>query len=427
MFWMFKAKASKKDGRAPLYARITIGGDSNEISLSKKVLPMYWDPDSKCVSKEAPFSKAINQQIAHTEMALENHMLVLRTQYEVITPQMLKNVYQGYPAYHDMDEQIIEEKKSKTLLDAFLDFITKFDKQVQKKRKSDGTLRHWKTTKGKVAAFLKFQYNLDDIGLIDIKYSFAEKFYDYCTLEVDEPLSEVTAKGHIKKIKQILKGCVANDFIPKNPIQEYSCAGGENDVEPLEMEQVWRIYNKEFSIQRLIEVRDVFIFQCFTGFAYQDVYALSADNIVKVGNKGERWLIKDRGKTGVSEMVPILPIVEEIIKKYKCHPYCLANNVLLPVNSNERYNGYLKEIAVICEIFIAANERGLGTHKARHTFADMMLNNGVPLEDVSKMLGHKSIRTTQRYCKVRKPRISESMAKVRNILFTKQGVLKKVS
>ncbi|UOE51365.1 tyrosine-type recombinase/integrase [Mucilaginibacter sp. SMC90] len=121
-------------------------------------------------------------------------------------------------------------------------------------------------------------------------------------------------------------------------------------------------------------------------------------------------------------MVPILPIVEDLIEKYATHPYCQKNNRLIPVNCNARYNAYLKELTVICGI-----KRELNTHLARHTFADIMLNNGVPLEDVSKMLGHKSIRTTLRYCRVKKYRISASVEKVKNILFTKSGILKKVS
>lgn len=124
------------------------------------------------------------------------------------------------------------------------------------------------------------------------------------------------------------------------------------------------------------------------------------DHIVKVGLSAERWLIKDRGKTGVSEMVPILPIIEELTAKYKTDPYCIINNRLIPVNSNSTYNGYLKEIAAICGI-----GRELNTHLARHTFADIMLNSSIPLEDVGKMLGHRNIRTTQRYAHVRKNRL----------------------
>ncbi len=292
---------------------------------------------------------------------------------------------------------------------------------VDKGQRSNDTLKHWKTTCNKVKAFIPFQYGTADIDLADMRHSFAHRMYDYLTLEVDEPLEEVTAKGHIKKIIQILTGCVKDEAIPNNPLRGFKCSGGEKDVYPLEMAQVQKLYTKDLTIARLAEVRDAFIFQCFTGFAFQDIFALTKENIVMVGNSGERWLIKDRGKTGVSEMVPILPLVEELIQKYATHPSCLKNGTMMPVKSNTKYNGYLKELADICGI-----ERELNTHLARHTFADMMLNNGVPLEDVSKMLGHKSIRTTQRYCKVKKYRISENMAKVKEILFTESGVLKMV-
>ena len=205
----------------------------------------------------------------------------------------------------------------------------------------------------------------------------------------------------------------------------FKCSGGDVEVISLEFWQVEKILHKPFTVERIAEVRDAFIFQCFTGFAYQDIYDLTPENIVLVGRKKERWLVKHRGKTEVGEMVPILPIVDELIARYRNHPYCIANNKLIPVNSNYRYNSYLKEIADLCEIRdITGNIRKLDTHDARHFFADMMLNNGVPLEDVSKMLGHKSIRTTMRYCRVRKSRISESVARVKQKLFTKSGELR---
>jgi site-specific recombinase XerD len=204
-------------------------------------------------------------------------------------------------------------------------------------------------------------------------------------------------------------------------LEGFVCSGGNKEVMPLELFEVEAIHKKEIDIDRIGEVRDAFIFQCFTGFAYQDMYNLSPENIVKVGRSGEKWLIKDRGKTEVTEMVPILPVVQELIDKYKNHPYCKVNNRLIPVNSNFRYNVYLKELAVICGI-----KRPLNTHLARHTFADMMLNNGVPLEDVGKMLGHRNIRTTQRYARVRKQRISDHMALVKQKLFTNSGKLRAV-
>lgn len=206
------------------------------------------------------------------------------------------------------------------------------------------------------------------------------------------------------------------------------CSGGDVEVIPLEFWQAEKIQQKQFNVDRISEVRDAFIFQCFTVFAYQDIYDLSPENVVLVGPKKERWLVKHRGKTEVGEMVPILPIVDQLILKYQKHPYCIANHKLIPVNSNYRYNVYLKNIAHLCGIWeINGNIRRLDTHDARHFFADMMLNNGVPLEDVSKMLGHRSIRTTMRYCRVRKSRISENVAKVWNRLFTPSGLLRQLT
>ncbi len=170
----------------------------------------------------------------------------------------------------------------------------------------------------------------------------------------------------------------------------------------------------------MAKVRDAFIFQCFTGFAYQDIYNLSNDHIKYVGSENEPWLVKERGKTKVTEMVPVLPIIAELIEKYKGHPYCKVYNRLIPVNSNFRYNSYLKELSDICNI-----GKPLNSHLARHTFADMMLNVlHFPLEDVSKMLGHKNIRTTQRYARIKKSRIGKKMNKAKSILFDQTGELK---
>lgn len=315
------------------------------------------------------------------------------------------------------------EKSSFSLMEGFAEFIDRFEKLVEKGLRSDGTLRQWKSTKRKVQKFLEDKYRTSDILYTEVMPDFGDILFDYFTLEVDKPLDEATAKKHIKKTKQILKIGVKRRVISVNPIADFVCGGDQKEVLPLELDEVLAIYKKDFGVDRLNEVADAYIFQCFTGFAYQDLYNLTLDNIILVGSEKERWLIKDRGKTGVSEMVPILPVVEELIAKYRSHPKRLVNNQLIPVDSNANYNGYLKEIAVICKI-----NRALKTHLARHTFADIMLNLGVPLEDVSKMLGHRSIRTTQRYCRVNKERISRNMKQfVRHALFNNMGKLKMVS
>jgi site-specific recombinase XerD len=172
------------------------------------------------------------------------------------------------------------------------------------------------------------------------------------------------------------------------------------------------IINKDFDLDRMKEVRDVFIFCCYTGFAYADVYKFQ-QNAVMIGLDGNYWLSTNRQKTGTKEKVPLLPIALEIIERYKDHEYCVEHDKLLPVNSNQRYNSYLKELALVCGI-----KKHLTTHIARHTFATTVtLANGVPIETVSAMLGHTNIRTTQIYAKVVESKMSEDMELLKSRLF----------
>jgi integrase len=179
------------------------------------------------------------------------------------------------------------------------------------------------------------------------------------------------------------------------------------------------MYNKEIKIERLAEVRDVYIFCCFTGYAFETVYKLNQDDMY-TGLDGRTWISRDRSKTDNEEAVPLLPIPLAILKKYKGNSYCISTRRLLPVNSNQRYNGYLKEVATVCGI-----NKELTTHTARHTFATTVtLENDVPIETVSKMLGHKSIRTTQIYAKITKRKTSNNMQALQEKLFTSDGLLK---
>lgn len=162
--------------------------------------------------------------------------------------------------------------------------------------------------------------------------------------------------------------------------------------------------NKKFVSERLELVRDIFIFSCFTGLAYIDVKQLTLDNI-SLGIDGDKWIFKNRQKTETASKIPLLPVAQEIINKYSEHPVCKNENRLLPILSNQKMNAYLKEIVDVCEI-----NKDLTFHIARHTFATTVtLSNGVPLETVSKMLGHTNLKTTQHYAKILDKKISEDM------------------
>jgi len=165
---------------------------------------------------------------------------------------------------------------------------------------------------------------------------------------------------------------------------------------------------KQFLSERLSQVRDVFLFCCFTGLAYSDVYKLRLSNITK-GIDGNRWIFTNRTKTGTRSAIPLLPSATTILDRYSDNPYCISKDRAIPVSSNQKMNEYLKEIATLCDI-----NKPLSSHIARHTFATTVtLLNGVPIESVSKMLGHTSIRTTQIYAKVLDIKVSADMALLR--------------
>ncbi|MCX2476841.1 site-specific integrase, partial [Pedobacter sp. MC2016-05] len=170
-------------------------------------------------------------------------------------------------------------------------------------------------------------------------------------------------------------------------------------------DELQKITQKQFTTDRLSQVRDFFLFSCYTGLSYADVQKLKLADI-GIGVDGERWIFTYRKKTDTRVAIPLLPIAASILDKYKDHPYCLHNNRALPISSNQKMNEYLVEIAALSGV-----NKTLGIRIAKRTFGTTVtLLNGVPIESVSKMLGHTNIRTTQLYAKVLDTKVSEDMA-----------------
>jgi len=363
---------SKKraNGQSPLIIRITLNCDSKELALKINISPENWLVEEKRVDKNEKEHRFINRRLQEIDVDLRRIYDRLFLEHGAVTPLMIKRVYQNLLPVETT--KVETERIQLTLIMAFDDYIQKFQKLVNDKKRSDGTLRQWRSTRKKTIEFLVFRSRKEasergkkihdnavqkDISFCEITPDFGDEMYDYLTTEVEEPLADPTAKKHIKKLKQIIKVGVKKQIIPSNPIADFVCGGDQTDIPPLEWEEVETINRKKFGIQRLEEVADAYIFQCFTGFAYQDLYALSPENIILVGVNKERWLCKHRGKTGVYEIVPMLPIVEKLIEKYKNHPVCIHRNTLLPILSNTNYNGYLKEIGTICVVFLESLTR----------------------------------------------------------------------
>ena len=196
---------------------------------------------------------------------------------------------------------------------------------------------------------------------------------------------------------------LANEWISSDPFFHWKGTWKSSDRNYLNDEELKRLSEKDFDITRLDLVRDMFVFSCYTGLAFADIEKLSEDDIISNGD--QRWIKTKRKKTNSLSSIPLLQIPENILVKYKDHPRVKFSDNVLPVMSNQKSNAYLKEIADLCRI-----KKNLTTHLARHTFATTVtLSKGVPIESVGKMLGHKSLKTTQIYAKVLDEKIAKDM------------------
>ncbi|RCH54149.1 site-specific integrase [Mucilaginibacter hurinus] len=403
LFWLNRQKASK-DGLVPIWVRITINGKRDGFSSGKKIHPDAWDEKAAIAGMNCPDYKLINSYVAKTRVELEKHYNQLVAVNKRVTATMVKDAY--------MPKQILQ----KTLMQAFKLHNEEFAERVSKNKGSKGTLARYERLKDKVQDFLRKKLKLGDIALEDIEMAFAVNFFHHLTMD---NIGDNTAMKYVKTLKQIIDRAIDEGWIKHNTISGFKCTYVDPDRETLEMHELVGMYEKEITVERLAEVRDVYVFCCFTGYAYETVYNLEPANIFK-GLDGKLWITKDRQKTGVEETVPLLPIALAIIEKYKNHPYCVEENKLLPVNSNVRYNAYIKEVATICGI-----KKALTTHTARHTFATtVLLENDVPIETVGKLLGHKDLRSTQIYAKITKRKISNNMKALESRIFCEQGLLK---
>jgi site-specific recombinase XerD len=407
IFWLKREKASK-DGMVPIYVRITVNGKKDNFASGKRVLPEYWDAKDG-VREGCPDYHSIRSYMRKTMTELEKCYNVLDATCDKITGTMVKSAYKPKP------DQTIDQ----TINGAFKVHNEEYAEKVSIKKAAPGTLARYERLEGKFKAFLISKYKLKDMGLDDLHMGVATNFYHYLLMQ---KIGENTAMKYVKTLKQVIDRSIKEGWIKVNPFKGFKCKYENPDRECLEMHELTKMYRKKLEIARLAEVRDVYVFCCFTGYAYETCYSLEPENIY-TGLDGKPWITKDRKKTGSEECVPLLPIAVEIINNYKNDPYCVANNKLLPVNSNYRYNAYLKELAEVCGI-----KKNLTTHTARHTFATTVtLENDVPLETVGKMLGHKDMRSTQIYAKITKRKISNNMKQLENRLFTPTGKLKKTA
>ncbi|MDT3403729.1 site-specific integrase [Mucilaginibacter terrae] len=392
LFWTNKAK-SDVNGLVPLYARVTVEGKRAEISLKKKLSPRKWDAASGFMKGSSNEVRVINKHINDVGNALYDIYTALSQCDSGFTAEDIKNKFLGHTSVRT---------RRKTILEVFDGHNADVEKLVGKDYVK-ATLTKYKTIRDKVEAFIQSKYHREEMFLDELDFVFITAFEKY--LKIEDGIEHNTAMGYIKRVKRILTIAVHNKWVTHNPFLAFKCTTRKITRTHLTDEELAVLASKKFTIKRLEEVRDCFLFSCYTGYAFVDASKLTQENIV-IKNGDEYWINANRTKTAITANVPLLPEAKAIIEKYRGHVLCEIKNKLLPLKSNQKMNAYLKEIADLCCI-----RKNLTTHIARHTFATTVtLGNDVPIETVSKMLGHTKITTTQIYARVQEKKISRDMA-----------------
>ena len=391
-----KDERRDKNGKAGLYLRITVDGRRTSISLNRKIDPSKWDSRMNKLKGKGYEAEELNRF-----MATIRHK-VNKIQHDLIE--------EGQPfTVHDIkDKYLGKDAKLKMLIKLFDEHNQQMEKLVGIEF-ALGTYKRYHTTRSHVADYIKTEYSKNDIPVRDVDLKFIKGFEYF--LKVTKECNHNSALKYVNNFKKIVRIAVGNDWISKDPFYNYKVQFKTVEREFLSKEELQALIDKKIEGDRLNVVRDMFVLCCFTGLAYVDIQSLRPDEIYQ-NEEGGFYIKSKRTKTDTGFTIPLLPTAVAIIKKYKDHPKVVNKDCVIPVLSNQKSNAYLKEIADRCNI-----KKNLTTHLARHTFATTVtLTNGVPIETVGKMLGHKNLRTTQHYAKIIDSKVEEDMKVLREKL-----------
>jgi site-specific recombinase XerD len=396
LFFFLKQPKNQKSDERYIYLRITVDGIPKELSTKRMWNSSKWDQVVGRAKGTKEDALKLNVFLDLLRAKVYGAKSALMLAGKEISAEVLKSHLTGYG----------EEKRM------LLDIFTKHNDQINAligKGYSYRTFQRYRTTLDHTTAYIKWKYGKSDLELKELNYEFAKDYSFW--LRTIKNCNHNSSMKYISTLGTVLKECIKKSWLRDNPFCNFSTAQEEVEIIPLTQEDLTAISIKPFTISRLNIVRDIFLFSCYTGLAYADVSKLRRTQIVN-GIDGEKWIITKRQKTNSPTRLPLLPPALEIMERYKEHPKCRDENYVLPVLTNQKMNAYLKEIADICGI-----DKKLTFHIARHTFATTVtLSNGVPIETVSKMLGHKSLKQTQHYAKIIDLKISEDMAALKQKL-----------
>jgi site-specific recombinase XerD len=398
LFYMKKQK-NYQSGSAPIYIRITVSGKRSETTTGRECEPSRWNTSAGRANGTKEDTRAFNAFLDDLQTKVYQAHRLLTEADELITAETIRNKFLG------------KTEKPRSLIAIFKDHNKKVEALIGKEY-AKGTLCRYQTSLKHTIDFLKWKYNLTDIDIKKVDHAFLMEYEFY--LRSERKCANNSAVKYIKNFGKIIRICIANRWLNYDPFLNYKNKIKTVDRVYLTAGELQEMINKDMVTDRLTQVRDIFLFCCFTGLAYADVKKLRRWDLV-TGIDGEQWISIKRQKTDTPSRIPLLPAASVLMQRYADHPNCENNGRVLPVLSNQKMNSYLKEIADVCGI-----NKLITFHIARHTFATTVtLLNGVPIESVSKMLGHTNIKTTQHYAKILDIKVGADMAMLKQKYTTK--------
>jgi len=407
LFWIYSKRV--KNNQTGIYARVTVNGKRVNISLKHKVNVTTWDAQRQRAKGTSEASRILNLYLSQVQAQLFQCFQNLKLSGKLITAELIKAEY------------LDESNNSKTLQN-LIEYHTKKTEKIL----ASGTLRNFDVTRRYINKYLNNVLKTSDIYLKELDYKFICDFANFLRLYWPKghpkAMGNNTVMKHIQRFRKIVTLGYHIEWIERDPFVRWKPTYEKRERPYLSDNELSNIETYDFPIARLERVRDLFVFSCYTGIAYVDIMSLSNDNIIK-GIDGNDWIFTNRQKTKSPVKVPLLAKAKTLINKYQSHPMTQITETLFPVITNEKVNLYLKEIADACGI-----KKNLTFHMARHTFATTVtLSNGVPIETVSKLLGHSKIASTQIYARVVERKVSEDMELLKIKLGTNKSAMKKVN
>lgn len=385
LFYARKNQVNKA-GKAGIMIRITVNGESVQFSSKLDIKPELWEATNQKMIGATKAAREFNTVLDEIRTSLRNHYREIEKYEAFVTAEKVRNAFLGITI------------RQQTLLGTFRKHNEDEKKLIGISVSAPTYAKHDRCLR-RMKEYIYTKCQLSDIALKEVSHSFIVGFEQF--LRIDKACNQNTTAKFMQTLRKIILIARNNGWITADPFINYKIRLKKVDRGYLTEEELQRILQKKMPCVRLEQVRDVFIFSCFTGLAYIDVRELTADNI-RTSFDGKLWIMTHRHKTQTSVNVPLLKVPQMLLKKYEG---TLPNGRLLPVLSNQKLNSYLKEIADLCGI-----EKNITFHLARHTFATTMtLAKGVPIETVSKMLGHTNIITTQIYARITNDKIGRDM------------------